>query len=265
MTMKNLLNLTLHTGGAMASMDEVRIVKTPKATQTWCPIGHHELVDSIVSTLRGSGLRVVHECHGLWGDGMRYFGMLQLANGSPDSDYALVAGIRNSHDQSFPAGFSVGGGVFVCDNLSFSGEVKLSRRHTARIREDLPRLITTCVGKLGAMKMTQDERIKAYKATNITDSQAHDLIIRSIDAKALPITRVPQVLQEWRKPAHEDFAPRTAWSLFNGFTEVYKQGHNAMTTLARSLPLHGLFDTMCGLQIANVSEEDAEIEVRGAV
>ena len=29
---------------------------------------------------------------------------------------------------------------------------------------------------------------------------------------------VAKVVGEWRKPAHEDFAPRNVWSLFNDFT-----------------------------------------------
>lgn len=266
--MKNLLNLCLHCGGSEATMDQVREVATPDATDTWCPIGHHELIESVIATLGGSGLRVVKEAHALWMNGNRYFGSFQLQNGHDHSDYALVIGLRNSHDKSFPAGLSCGSGVFVCDNLAFSGEVKLSRRHTARIREDLPRLITSAVGRLGTMKANQDTRIAAYKATNINDMQAHDLIVRSIDTGALPVTRVPLVLQEWRKPRFEEFAPRTAWSLFNGFTEIHKQHGSAITTLARTIPLHGLFDQLVGLRVADaelLATEDATIEGGQAV
>ena len=31
------------------------------------------------------------------------------------------------------------------------------------------------------------------------------------------------MLAHWRKPEHEEFAPRTAWSLFNAFTEAFKE------------------------------------------
>ncbi len=202
---------------------------------------------------------MVAQAHALWKDGLRYFGAFQLAATDPASDYALVAGLRNSHDRSFPAGFACGSGVFVCDNLAFSGEVRLSRRHTARIREDLPRLITSAVGRLGTMKLNQEVRIQEYKEKEITDIQAHDLIIRAMDVGALTPIRVPAVLQEWRKPSHEEFAPRTAWSLFNGFTEAYKQ--SSPTLLAsRSIPLHGLFDQLVGIKVMDEQFEDAEIE-----
>ena len=53
-------------------------------------------------------------------------------------DYCWVLGLRNSHDKTFPAGIVAGASVFVCDNLSFSGEIKFARKHTRFIVRDLP-------------------------------------------------------------------------------------------------------------------------------
>src|SRR5262249_51585397 len=85
-----------------------------------------------------NGLHVVQEGHGLWRDGQRYFGLMEVRNGSNADDFGLVVGLRNSHDKSFPAALALGSRVFVCDNLAFSGEVKLSRKHTTYIWRDLP-------------------------------------------------------------------------------------------------------------------------------
>ena len=253
------LNLCLHSGGHEAIFDDVRAVETPAATETWCPIPHHELVDIVTETLGRNGLHVVNQVHALWSDGNRYFGAMQLTNGAAHDDYALVVGLRNSHDKTFPAGLACGSGVFVCDNLAFSGEVRLSRKHTARIRDDLPRLINTAVGRLGTMKVNQDKRIAAYKEVTISDIQAHDLIVRAVDAKALGLTHIPSVLDHWRKPAHEEFGLRTAWSLFNAFTEDYKTA-SAVTLAARSVLLHGVFDQLCGLRVMEEQFADAEIQ-----
>lgn len=256
--MKNLLNLCLHSGANEAKMEDVRKVETPAATDTWCPIGHAEYIDSVLETLAGNGLRVVNEAHALWSGGNRYFGSFQLANGDDHGDYALVVGLRNSHDKTFPAGLACGSGVFVCDNLAFSGEVRLSRKHTSGIRRDLPRLVSAAVGRLGELKVDQEKRIACYKDRILDDRDAHDIVIRSIDAKACPVTRIPEVIAQWRKPAHEEFAPRTAWSLFNGFTEALK-GTSVATLSARTIPLHGLFDQFCGLRVMHEEFEDAEI------
>jgi len=37
-----------------------------------------------------------------------------------------------------------------------------------------------------------------------------------------PASRLPKVIEAWDHPRQEEFAPRAAWSLFNGFTEVEK-------------------------------------------
>lgn len=256
---KRIMNsqLNLHSGGELVTLDQVRQVVTPKATDTWTPIAHDELVDSVRETMSGNGLQVVNESHALWQDGNRYFGLFQLQGDKPD--YSLVVGLRNSHDKTFPAGLVTGSRVFVCSNLAFNGEVKLSRRHTPRIRQDLPRLINLAVGKLGSLHLSLEQRIEAYKNFNLDDFKAHDLLIRAVDAKACPVTRIPYVLKEWRNPSHEEFAPRTAWSLFNGFTEHAKQD-NPVTAMNRSIPLHGIFDALVGIG-GNHAEQDAEIVI----
>jgi len=39
----------------------------------------------------------------------------------------------------------------------------------------------------------------------VSDRKVHDLIIRAIDAKIIPVTKVPGVLSEWREPSHNEF------------------------------------------------------------
>jgi hypothetical protein len=72
----------------------------------------------------------------------------------------------------------------------------------------------------------QDQRIGAYKGKNLSDSSAHDLIIRSTDVQACTPRQIPSILKEWRNPRHEQFQARTLWSLFNSFTEVLRGNLN---------------------------------------
>ena len=77
-----------------------------------------------------------------------------------------------------------GASVFVCDNLSFSGEVRLSRKHTVHLQRDLPQLAARAVGQLMEAWHHQDARIDAYKAYRMRDHSAHDLVVRSLDVGA---------------------------------------------------------------------------------
>ena len=58
------------------------------------------------------------------------------------------------------------------------------------------------------------------------------------------------MLLQWRKPAHEAFEPRNAFSLWNAFTEVFKTV-NPHTALRRGEALHGLFDAETGVALAS--------------
>jgi hypothetical protein len=226
--------------------DRLTTVATPPRTATWVPIPHDRLLSGVQTSLERAGLSVVSEAHGLTRDGLRYFGLLQVANGHDAGDFALVVGLRNSHDKSFPAGLAIGASVFVCDNLSFSGEVKLARKHTTHVERDLPQLIESAVGRLGDLRRTQEARFSAYRQRELADGAAHDLVIQALDSRVIPVTQIPAVLREWREPRHPEFRDgRTAWRLFNAFTESLKGNLDALPR--RTQALHGLLDGVCGI------------------
>jgi Domain of unknown function (DUF932) len=198
------------------------------------------LIEGVEETLTANGLSVVSQAHSLTKDGARYFGLMQIQNGHAQEDYAWVLGLRNSHDKRFPAGLVAGASVFVCDNLSFSGEVKFARKHTRFIIRDLPSLTQRAVGRLMSRWHHQDERLLAYKNADLQSADAHDLVVRALDVKACTITQIPRILGEWRKPRHQEFEARTVWSFFNSFTEVLKGSLPELP--GRTERLHGLLD-----------------------
>jgi hypothetical protein len=245
-----MVNLVLHCGAQHVERRAVVEAQTPAASSTWVPIAHHRLLEQVEDTLAAGGMTVACEAHALWHGGQRYFGLLEVTNSHAHEDYGLVIGLRNSHDKSFPAGIALGNATFVCDNLAFSAEVTIARRHTRFIERDLPRIVHTAVGRLTDMRGEQDERIRAYKQTQLADPAAHDLVIRAVDGNVLPITQVPAVLSEWREPTHEEFAAdgKTVWRFHNAMTHVWK-GRNLAALPRRSQSLHGLLDAVCGLAV----------------
>jgi len=239
-------NLCLHRGATIIEMEQLRNVALPDATETWTPVAHDVLVDSVKGALVASGANIVREEHALYQGGERYFGLLHLGENTDGGN--TVVGIRNSHDKTFPAGLSLGNRVFVCDNLSFSGDVVVARKHTRFINRDLDRLIYAAVGKLTDLRVKQAARFAAYKGRELCDLEAHDLIIRALLARVVSGEQVAKVVGEWRKPAHEEFALRNVWSLFNDFTEVLK-GTAPQAAVKRTMTLHGLLDAHCQLAV----------------
>ena len=244
----NQSNLILHCGASKIGREQLAEACTPDGDKTWCPIPHATLVSEVEGALNRANMRIVNEAHGMSADAARYFGLLQIVNGDEQGDYCYVLGLRNSHDKRFPAGLVVGSGVFVCDNLAFSGEIKIARKHTRHIVRDLPGLVSGAVGQLGDRWHEQAERINAYRRHELTDAQAHDLVIRALDNRAITVTQVPAILQEWRTPRHPEFAVdgRSAWRFFNAVTEAAKDS-GLWTLPQRTQALHGLLDGEVGL------------------
>lgn len=259
-------NLRLHAGAHQVDRRDLLAVNTPEKTATWCPIPHEALIGHVQRTMEAGGLKVITEAHALTRGGLRYFGLMQVSNGDDNDQFGLVVGLRNSHDKSFPSALCLGSSVFVCDNLAFSGEVRLSRKHTVHIERDLPGLVVKAVGLLGDLRKKQDERLTKYRLVECSNMQAHDLMIRSIDERVLPPSMLPALVKEWREPRHPEFKDRTLWSLFNAYTEVLKGSLQMLPN--RTHKLHGMLDLVVDgtpLQIPDVSAQDAEIQVGQAV
>ncbi len=257
------LNLMLHTGGHEATFDEVARVATPIATPTWMPIAHATLFEEVERALDGGGYNLVSQSHALAREGGHYFGLLQVDNPAFEqtNTHSLVIGLRNSHTKVFPIGLVVGYGVFVCDNLAFSGEIRINRKHTVNAVRDLPRLVQAAVGRIFDMHTTQEQRIEHYKTVQLDNRDAEHLIVESLRSDVITATQLPRVVDEWDHPSHEDFGDPTAWRLFNAFTENLR-GRGQLAKLPRTTQkLHAIMDGFCGFglhgQLKDI--EDAEI------
>ena len=235
-------NLYLHCGGSLVEPDQLERVATPEAVGRWQPIGHAELAGQVRRGLEDAGMKVLTEAHALNKGGAQYFGLMQVAiDGHDNDDWGTVVGLRNAHDKRFPAALAMGNAVFICDNLAMTGEVVLARRHTTNILRDLPQVTARAVGRLGEFVGMTERRAATYREREMGNAEAHDLIVRALDARAITTTMVPKVLAQWRAPSHPEFRDRNLWSLYNAFTETLKG--RLLQLPQRSEALHGVLDS----------------------
>jgi hypothetical protein len=66
------------------------------------------------------------------------------------------------------------------------------------------------------------------------------MLVESIRRNVIPASNLPKVIEAWETPTHADFEPRTAWSLFNAFTEVAKSS-SPQLQMRNTLKLSELF------------------------
>ena len=215
--------LVVHSGGWDADMAALQAAPVPEATATFTPVPHARFVEEVRFNLSRFNLTCGRERFALARQGAQMFGVLDVANGSKHEDWTLAIGLRNSYDHSFALGLVAGAGVFVCDNLSFSGEVQATRKHTANVFRDLPSLIYGMLDRCVAHRRVLEAEIDGMKAVEVDDRGAHHVMCEAVKRNVMPASTLPFVLKEWGEPSFPEFTVRSAWALFNAFTWAQKQ------------------------------------------
>jgi len=265
---KNRIDLRICGGEhKVTTLEEVQAVTTPEVeyrkernrdgslSVSYQPISHNLLIDKTRKHLNQGGFDVVGESHNLARDGKRYFGLFEVTHPTREnSERGTIIGLRNAHDKCFPAGLCAGDAPFVCDNLIFTNNVKLARRHTRHILAELDSVIARTLGKLFTFWGGQDQRIDSYKGFELGNAQVNDLVIRAYKAGAIPKTKVTDVVDQWEKSDHPAFWDRNMNSLYNAFTEVYKG--NLVALPNRSDALHSVLDTEVGFDLNAIEQAE---------
>lgn len=251
-------SLVTHCGARVVTAEDLKKVPAPQATKTWYPLAHAHVLERVTATLGQAGFAVERQKLALTRNDARFFGTLDLR--SPlTAGVNLAVGIRNSTDKSLPIGFAAGSRVFVCDNLAFSSEVVVARKHTRFGDERFAEALTRAVEGLHQFREAEAARINRFQATALSDTEAESLILRAYEADVVSHRLLPRVIGEWRKPSFEEFQERTLWSLFNCFTAVLadRQRSNPQQFSALTIKLSDLLGRAAGIDAAEPRVETA--------
>jgi hypothetical protein len=211
--------LVAHSGAQKITRDDLALIETPARTETHQPIAHLSIVHAIQEALSFRHIRVVGEEFAVTPDGMKMFGLLELDEEMSGLRFAL--GIRNANDKSMRLGMVAGYRVFVCDNMSFSGEFKpILGKHTKHF--SLDECLTIGIDRVQRYFVPLRAQIRLRQEKEITDDFARLAIYQAFMEHKFPIRMMGDVHKEWFRPSYEAFEPRTLWSLENAFTTAFK-------------------------------------------
>ncbi|MCB9807825.1 hypothetical protein H6770_01060 [Candidatus Peribacteria bacterium] len=210
-----------HCGASLVTKGDLEIIPAPPPTETWFPIPHLDVLEAVEGTLSSAGFEVRNYQLSVSHGKLRFFGVLDIATPLADG-VTLSVGVRNSNDKSFPIGFCVGNRTFVCDNLAFSSEIVISKRHTRFGSDRFHEGIAATIDKLSDYHSLEAERIKRLQSQAIPDRAAESIVLRAWEQGLVGTRLLRPLLDEWRKPTFEEFQDRTAWSMLAAFTHVAK-------------------------------------------
>ena len=212
--------LMAHCGAEIVTRDVLALYEPPEATKTWKPIAHAELVDTIHEEIASRGLVVRKEQYAVQSEGALLFGIIDL-EWEDNGEYAAALGLRTSNNKKFPIQMVSGFRVFVCDNLSFAGEIiALRRKHTKKL--DLRAEIGEGIDRYQAGVLELSHGIDRMKNMPVNPVGAKEAIFDIFKSKIVPTRLFHPVVAEWQKVTAETGGYGTEWMLMNAVTEHIK-------------------------------------------
>jgi len=217
----------------------------PLATSTYQPFSNEELVLMINKVAALYGMTLNNEQLGMDLKGQRFFGVYTVEG----FDFfggriKLTVGFCNSYNRSMSGRMCIGGDVTVCSNSAFyaytDAETGINgmamAEHRPGIHDGLYQKIEACFAGIKEFRKQQEMFYGHLDERPISQEEAYHLIVKAAQANVVNKTRILRVAEEWdwqdRGPQNDDeeksriwhpeFKPRTAYSLFNAFTEVQK-------------------------------------------
>ncbi|MBI2479877.1 MAG: hypothetical protein HYV60_14965, partial [Planctomycetia bacterium] len=157
-----------HCGATLVTKGDLEIIPAPPPTETWFPVRHLDVLDRVEEMLGNAGFEIRNYQLSVSHGKQRFFGGLDIGAQLADG-VSLSIGVRNSNDKSFPIGFCVGNRTFVCDNLAFSSEIVISKRHTRFGTDRFREGIAAAIGQLSDYRTLEAQRISQLQARELPD------------------------------------------------------------------------------------------------
>lgn len=208
----------------------VEAVECPEGEGRWHPVSHSDARNLTLEAIDRAGLKVTEERYALAGNkkhgngDTRMFGELILSGADmtlPD-DFTMALGIRNSVDKTISYNICGGENVLVCGNMCFFGDFMTRRKHTTNIMSQLPEMVDVAIANYLDGFRNRVREVEHLKTIELSQADVDHVVLENWRAGAFSPNMIPTIMDQWGNPNHPEFEDRTAWSLFNAFTESHK-------------------------------------------
>ena len=222
------MNATLvaHCGTSRVSEAVVMAEPRPDFTASWHPFSHAEVIDAVGQAVAAAGFSIERKEYSI-SPGASMFGVWEVNKQDDELRYAI--GIRNSINKTMSVGLCAGERVFVCDNMVFSSDYVLFRKHTGLLdAEELSFMakeaLTCVIGRWERLRAWHD----SMKSIELTTSQASVMVVAAMRRGIIP----PSNYVEWDRLFYGDDEGASK------YTPTLHGWHGATTELMNGLALH---------------------------
>lgn len=202
-------------GAQYVTRDQLAQYIPPPATDTWKPIAHSELVDTLHEVMSYRGMFITKDQYVIDRGGARMFGTFDL-EWQKMEEYGAALGFRHATDKSMAIQIAVGARVFVCSNMSFGGDGMITvRKHSGKL--DLAAELDHAMYSFqhGWRRLVDDIHVQQCSA--VTHGWGKELLYDIFRLKILPTKVFHNVATDW-----DSASDRNAWALHNACTAHVK-------------------------------------------
>jgi hypothetical protein len=221
--------LMIHCGGRHVEKHELKAMVPPPATQSYKPVPFIDIVDLLEERVVREFRGIPHTLSlGVNKANTQLFGAISIESRGPLEKRTPNVGFRSSYDKSIAPALCGGARITVCDNMMFSGDFfKVVRKQTGDCMEDLVLLIMGAVAKLESEFHHVDVMAATFEDIEVRTIEGFRQLGELMGRGVLNQQQTGSAMRAWKNPLHEEFEPRTAWSLYNAVTEGLKNGSPA--------------------------------------
>lgn len=199
-------------------------VPLPQSTDTYTPVSHKQLIETISEQLDKHGLEVVSEQYNVAEDGLKMTGYYTLNRSN--SEMGLMLGFSNSYDKSLPVKFAVGSSVFICTNGALISEFTFKRKHTGVVHYDMENFIEGAIVQTDDMFLQIEKDFSKLKERALDKRFISELLGRMyIEEGIITSTQLNIIKRELEKPTYPEFKDMNGYNLYQHCTHALKEAH----------------------------------------
>lgn len=208
--------LMAHCGTTKVDRHFLSQIQTTGETDTFKPIAHSRLVNTIEESLAYRHMRIVRSEFAVSKDGMKMFGLLEVNNEFDGIRFAI--GLRNANDKSMRLGMVAGYRVFVCDNMSLAGDfTPLLAKHTKNL--NLIESVSMGIDRIQRGWEPLRQAITLKRETHLCTESAKLFIYKAFTEGKIPISLFRSVHSGYFEAEEQ----KTVWGIENAFTDSFKK------------------------------------------
>lgn len=206
----------------VTTLNDLLMAPVPVGTGSYTPVSNFALIEIVKEGLDKKGMKILSERYQANAQHTQMFAVYEIAE--TDGEQRLMVGFRNSYDKSLAVGLVSGSSVIVCSNLMLKGDIKVLRKHTNGVFNDLSNIVHQTIDisyeelesniktaqDLKQIDMSRQEMARAagemFISKNLITSDQLNIMKREIISS-------------------EKFTQETRWDFYNHLTEALKKSH----------------------------------------